>query len=144
MPNQVVVEEGVKCSYFSICDIEDVVVASRALPQPSGLVNAYVNVSTLSRYQSLTNDEQHFHPSSLTFELTCLFDGGHIQVSHLGLQRKVIEFCVFRMSKVIIKSFFSPSGFARITMWRSHGTGGSRKTVPVVSDCSVDRRRNDH
>ena len=51
----------------------------------------HVNSASLTKYQSLTNDEQHFHPSSLIFELLCLFESGHIKVSHLGLQKKVLH-----------------------------------------------------
>ena len=98
MPSRIATEEGVKCSYLSICDMDDVTAvseelkASDVIEHPNSacnLVNAYVNATTISKYQSLTNDELTFQPSSLTFEITCLFENGHIQVSHLGLQRKV-------------------------------------------------------
>ena len=40
-------------------------------------------------YQSLTNAEQHFYPSSLAFDLTCLLDAGIVTCANLGFQRKV-------------------------------------------------------
>ena len=101
MPSRVAAaEDGVKCSYFSICDMDDVVAVSEAVSDrapgsgfnnPSYIVNLHVNSASLTKYQSLTNDEQHFHPSSLIFELLCLFESGHIKVSHLGLQKKVLH-----------------------------------------------------
>ena len=89
MPSRVMVEEGLKCSFFSVCDMEDVLLAATEIRQ-SQLIDAYVNTNSVTRYQSDTNNEQHFHPSSLTFDLLCLFDTGFVEVSHLGLQRKVL------------------------------------------------------
>ena len=55
-----------------------------------GLIHVCVDMSTISRYQSLSKVEQHFYPSSLAFELICLLNNGIVYASHLGLQRKVL------------------------------------------------------
>ena len=52
MPNRVAVDEGVKCSYFSICDLDDVIAASEScfakMANASYMVNIHVNASTLT------------------------------------------------------------------------------------------------
>ena len=102
MPYDVVLEAQGQCPYFSFCALDDVVAAAKGSRfTASGkkttddslvnhLLNVGVDLSTLSRYHSLSNSEQHFYPSSLAFDLTCLFDDGIIMASNLGLQRKVL------------------------------------------------------
>ena len=67
-------------------------------------IDVWVDASTLSRHNQstttalsaptstsgqVTRPEEHFYPSSLAFDLICLFDQGFVHASHLGLQRKV-------------------------------------------------------
>ena len=93
-----------QCPYFSFTSLEDVVQTAResnfgsnnnraaaasAASAASNVVSVGVDLSSLSRYQSLTNAEQHFFPSSLAFDLTCLLDGGIVTCANLGFQRKV-------------------------------------------------------
>ena len=98
--------ESVQCPYFSFCALEEVVHAAKearfglARPKrgdeeggpahlPSNLIHLGIDLSSLSRYQSLTNAEQHFYPSSLAFDMTCLLEQGVVHCSNLGFQRKV-------------------------------------------------------
>ena len=91
-----------QCPYFSFTSLEDVVQTAResnfgsnnnraaAASASSNVVSVGVDLSSLSRYQSLTNAEQHFFPSSLAFDLTCLLDVGIVTCANLGFQRKVL------------------------------------------------------
>ena len=105
MPNNVQLGEGVQCPYFSFCSLEEVLLSANNDvmstagngsdvqaydPTSKGLIHVCVDMSTISRYQSLSKVEQHFYPSSLAFELICLVNNGFVYASHLGLQRKVL------------------------------------------------------
>lgn len=106
MPNRVQLQPGVQCPYFSFCSLEDVLLASNSdsitnvlgnMPDEqqkdqvtNSLIHVCVDMSTISRYQSLSKAEQHFYPSSLAFELICLLNNGFVYATHLGLQRKVL------------------------------------------------------
>jgi hypothetical protein len=86
MPNRVELEPATQCSYLSVCSLDDV------LPEDNrgDLVHCRIDLATLSRYQSLSNAEQHFYPSSLAFNVICLLDDAVVHAIHLGLQRKVL------------------------------------------------------
>ena len=103
MPQCVELEEDAaqQCPYFTFTSLEDVVQAAREGSfgggggggggrAASNVVGVGVDLSSLSRYQSLTNAEQHFYPSSLAFDMTCLLDGGIVCCANLGFQRKVL------------------------------------------------------
>lgn len=103
MPSRVRLEPQLQCPYFSICSLEDALGAARLLQLEGGppkrpsdasdiasLINIGIDLSSISRYQSLSSAEQHFYPSSLAFDMTCLFERGFVYASNLGLQRKVL------------------------------------------------------
>ena len=102
MPSRVTLEPRQQCPYFSICSLEDALyVVNQAQLDPAqrknsdsleiaSLINIGIDLSSISRYQSLSSAEQHFYPSSLAFDLTCLFDRGFVYAANLGLQRKVL------------------------------------------------------
>ena len=100
MPSYVQLESGVQCPYLSIFCLDDAITSpnnvynmneQQAIEQlPSSLIHACVDMSSISRYQSLSKVEQHFFPSSLAFELICLMNSGFLYATHLGLQRKVL------------------------------------------------------
>ena len=101
MPSYVQLEDGVQCPYFSFCSLEEVLTASNmdthgsAYHESQGtnitnLIHVCVDMSTISKYNSLSKVEQHYYPSSLAFELICLMNNGFVYASHLGLQRKVL------------------------------------------------------
>lgn len=81
------------CSFLSICPLEDLILSAKDSKEfdanPVQLLNIGVDVNSLSRYQSLSNAEQHFYPSALTFEIVALMQDGFVYVTNLGLQRKV-------------------------------------------------------
>ena len=56
MPSRVAVDEGVKCSYLSICDMDDVIAVAAAEGPEGGLasyiVNVHVNPASLTKYQA--------------------------------------------------------------------------------------------
>ncbi|TRY74821.1 hypothetical protein TCAL_05664 [Tigriopus californicus] len=82
------------CSFLSICPLEDLVLSAKDSldfgMNPVQLLNIGIDVNSLSRYQSLSNAEQHFFPSALTFEIVALMREGFMYVTNLGLQRKVL------------------------------------------------------
>ena len=106
MPYNVELLPNTQCSYFSICSLDEIVSTaneegggraqsflsslSAAQNSSQNLINLGIDVNTLSRYQSLSNAEQHFYPSSLAFEMICLLDRGLIFTTNMGLQRKVL------------------------------------------------------
>ena len=104
MPSYVQLEDGVQCPYFSFCSLEDVLISSNVDANASelqecqgssntltnNLIHVCIDMSTISKYNSLSKVEQHFYPSSLAFELICLMNNGFVYASHLGLQRKVL------------------------------------------------------
>ena len=102
MPNFVQLEDGVQCPYFSFCSLEDVLISSNIDANNSELqdiqnniptntlIHVCIDMSTISKYNSLSKVEQHFYPSSLAFEMICLMNNGFVYASHLGLQRKVL------------------------------------------------------
>lgn len=87
MPCEVEFEDDTQCPYMSCCGLKEVLDQNDA----NGLINIGLNMASISRYQNLnTSVEQHFYPSSLSFEMTCLLNNGFVFVSNLGLQRKVL------------------------------------------------------
>ena len=99
MPCRVTLEAQHQCPYFSICSLEDALqAASQSHSETTrkndadiaSLINIGIDLSSISRYQSLSSAEQHFFPSSLAFDMTCLFERGFVYASNLGLQRKVL------------------------------------------------------
>eukprot|EP00095_Tigriopus_kingsejongensis_P000853 maker-scaffold1106_size62344-snap-gene-0.11 protein:Tk00853 transcript:maker-scaffold1106_size62344-snap-gene-0.11-mRNA-1 annotation:"protein elys" len=95
MPSGVGYESTSQCSFFSICPLEDLILSARDsehMPSfsPVQLLNIGIDINSISRYQSLSNAEQHFYPSALTFEIIGLLREGFVFVSNLGLQRKVL------------------------------------------------------
>ena len=91
MPSRVDKEEESgfrhQCPYFSLCSLSDVVSTN---PSSDVLLNAAVDMGSVSRFKSLTNAEQHFYPSSLAFDVLCVLNRGIVVTSNLGLQRKVL------------------------------------------------------
>lgn len=88
MPSEIILTPTSQCSYFSFCSLDESLVDEK---HPSAhLIDCRVDLTTLSRYTSSTNAEQHFYPSSLAFNLICFLDFGFIHATHLGLQRKIL------------------------------------------------------
>ena len=104
MPSRVMLEPQLQCPYFSICSLEEALYCAQQQTNMEGgskksidvgfdiasLINIGIDLSSVSRYQSLSSAEQHYFPSSLAFEMTCLFERGFVYASNLGLQRKVL------------------------------------------------------
>ncbi len=101
-----------QCSYFSFCSLDDVFpsgkeatdVEENGEPLVHHLLAAGVDPCSVSRYDSLSNAEQHFFPSSLAFEVACVLNEGIVHVANLGLQRKVGEELVSRLSYTFYSS----------------------------------------
>ena len=88
MPSHLELEPGTQCSYFSVCSLNDVFPDDdRGL---GNMIDCRIDLSTLSRYHSNLNIEQHYYPSSLAFKVVCLLENAMIEATHLGLQRKVL------------------------------------------------------
>lgn len=89
MPTEVLIEPSTRqCSYFSVCALDETLLDE---DQESGnLMDCRIDLTSVSRYKSFFNVEQHFYPSSLAFSLICLLDFGVVHASHLGFQRKVL------------------------------------------------------
>lgn len=87
MPNDVVIESSSQCSYFSVCALDETLLVD---DETANVLDCRIDLSSVSRYKSVMNVEQHFYPSSLAFSLVCLLDFGIVHAAHLGLQRKVL------------------------------------------------------
>ena len=96
MPDNVEIYPTSQCSFFSVCALdeqlfdEDAAMEQRNKIQSNYLIDSRIDLSSISRYKSLSNAEQHFYPSSLAFNIVNLLDFGIVHANHLGLQRKVL------------------------------------------------------
>ena len=90
MPDSVETDPSSQCSYFSVCSLDDTLFDEENKWSKNYLIHSRIDLSSMSRYNSLSNAEQHFYPSSLAFNVVNLLDFGIIHANHLGLQRKVL------------------------------------------------------
>ena len=91
MPDSIEIDPASQCSFFSVCALDDTLFEEeRNKWGKNYLVHSRIDLSSISRYKSLSNAEQHFYPSSLAFNIVNLLDFGIVHANHLGLQRKVL------------------------------------------------------
>lgn len=89
MPDNVEIDPTSQCSFFSVCALDEQF-EDEQRNKMNYLIHSRIDLSSISRYKSLSNAEQHFYPSSLAFNIVNLLDFGIVHANHLGLQRKVL------------------------------------------------------
>ena len=89
MPAELSVTPASQCPYFSFCSLDETLMDEEGKGN-SHLLHGRIDLTSISRYRSATNAEQHFYPSSLAFNIIFFLDFGFIHASHLGLQRKIL------------------------------------------------------
>ncbi|XP_038076650.1 protein ELYS-like [Patiria miniata] len=76
------------CSFFAFYSLESIIQAA----SPDFLTDLHINPSSIVPYVSshIPAPEQHFQPSALSFNVTCLMEAGLVNAKFLGQQKQVL------------------------------------------------------